>query len=167
MIWISSHLDLLLFQYKYRKHKCKLSEIKTKRAISGQDSCRPGRPADLAVDKVKLHYVVHYIYRGVWDDIVPEEGDREGKIDSYVCNACNNKRFKNYLEKHEYPGRGSALCHIATDHGRLLSAMLNDKEVDMSEEIRHLARYDKQVSFFWPYTGFLSFLVKSKLSKTK
>ena len=100
------------------------------------------------MDKVKLHYVVHYIYRGIWDDIVPEEGDREGKIDSYVCNACNNKRFKNYLEKQEYPGRGSALCHIATDHGRLLSAMLNDKEVDMSEEIRHLAKYDKQVSFY-------------------
>ena len=75
---------------------------------------------------------------------MPEEGDREGKIDSYVCNACTNKRFKNYLEKQEYPGRGSALCHIATDHGRLLSAMLNDKEVDMTEEIQALAKYDKQ-----------------------
>lgn len=88
--------------------------------------------------------MVHYIYRGVWDHIVPEEGEKEGKIDSYVCNACSNKRFKNYLEKREYPGRGSALCHIATDHGRLLNAMLEDEKVDMTEEIKTLAKYDKQ-----------------------
>ena len=36
------------------------------------------------MEKVKLHYVVHYINRGVWDHIVPEEGDKEGKIDSYT-----------------------------------------------------------------------------------
>lgn len=105
------------------------------------------------MDKVKLHYVVHYIYRGTWDHIVPEEGDKEGKIDSYVCNACSNKRFKNYLEKKEYPGRGSALCHIATDHGRLLHAMLNDPNVDMTKEIEALAKYDKH--FNETYRAFL------------
>ena len=55
------------------------------------------------MDKIKLHYVVHYINRGLWDHIVPEEGDREGKIDQYQCNACD-RRFKNFLEKQEYPG---------------------------------------------------------------
>ena len=86
---------------------------------------------------------MHYIYRGIFDHIVPEEGENEGKIDSYVCNACNNKRFKNYLDKKEYPGRGSALCHLATDHGRLLDAMLKDDKVDVAE-IEALAKYDKQ-----------------------
>lgn len=131
-------------QYRYKKHKCALSDVPTTRAIAGQDLCRPGRPADLSIEKVKLHYVVHYIYRGTWDHIVPEEGELEGKIDSYICNACTNKRFKNYLEKREYPGRGSSLCHLATDHGRLLHAMLTDDKVDMIEEIKALAKYDKQ-----------------------
>ena len=48
-----------------------------------QDACRLNRPAEMNVDKVKLHYVVHYINRGTWDHIVPEEGEKEGKIDSY------------------------------------------------------------------------------------
>ena len=28
---------------------------------------------------------VHYKEHGIWDHIVPEEGDNEGKIDSYEC----------------------------------------------------------------------------------
>lgn len=64
-----------------------------------------------------------------------------------------SKRFKNYLEKKEYPGRGSSLCHVATDHGRLLKAMLTDTEVDMREEVNALARYDKQ--FNEAYRAFL------------
>ena len=114
--------DELKERYRYKKHTCRLSNIPMKKDISGQDACRPGRPADIGPDKVKLHYVVHYINRGIWDHVVPEEGEKEGKIDSYNCNVCS-KRFKNYLEKKEYPGRGSALCHVATDHGRLLKAM--------------------------------------------
>ena len=49
-----------------------------------QDACRPGRPAELNVDKVKLHYVVHYINRGMWDHVVPEEKEKEGKIGEYI-----------------------------------------------------------------------------------
>ena len=105
--------------------------------------CRSSRPASLAVDKVKLHYVVHYMNRGLWDHIVPEEGSKEGQIESYVCNACN-RRFKNNLEKRSYPGRGSVLGHIATDHGRLLDVMLNDDKMDMTEEIQAIALYDKK-----------------------
>lgn len=33
---------------------------------------------------------------------------------------------------------------MATDHGRLLQAMRNDPEKDMTDEIRALAKYDKQ-----------------------
>ena len=85
--------DELKERYRYKKHTCRLANIPMKKDISGQDACRPGRPAEIGPDKVKLHYVVHYINRGKWDHIVPEEGEKEGKIDSYNCNVCS-KRFK-------------------------------------------------------------------------
>jgi len=69
-----------------------------------QDVCKPDRPAELTLEKLKLHYVVHYLYRGTWDHIVPEEDPALlGKIECYICNICH-KRFKNHLEKKEYPG---------------------------------------------------------------
>ena len=53
--------------------------------------------------------------------------------------------FRNNLAKKEYTAaRGSALCHIATEHGRLLKAMIDDKEIDMTEEINALAKYNSQ-----------------------
>ena len=90
---------------------------------------------------MKLHYVVHYKEFGYWDHIVPEEGDRQGKIDSYECKSCN-KRFNNNLEKKQYAGRGSAICHIATEHGRLLEALIQE-EKDMTDEIEFLASIGK------------------------
>ena len=101
------------------------------RPINGQDACKPGKPAFLPVDKLKLHYVVHYMLRGTWSEIVPEEED-ESRIEAYKCNICQ-KRFKNNYEKKEFPARGSIICHIATDHGRLIDAMKKDDKVDMSE----------------------------------
>ena len=92
-----------------------------KKQITGQDSCYPNRPANLPYSRVKLHYIIHYINRGSWDHIIDEEPAdfNERKIESYTCNICN-KVCKNNLEKREYPGRSTALCHLATDHGRLL-----------------------------------------------
>jgi hypothetical protein len=86
------------------------------------------------------------IFRGTFDHIAPPEeaGDREGKIDFYTCNVCPNKRFKNNLERDDYPGRLEVLAHVATDHGRLLKAMFDDKDYDMEDEIKSLAKFDKQ-----------------------
>ena len=69
--------------------------------------------------------------RGTWSEIVPEEED-ESRIEAYKCNICQ-KRFKNNYEKKEFPARGSIICHIATNHGRLIDAMKKDDKVDMSE----------------------------------
>ena len=99
------------------------------RPINGQDKCIPGNPAFLPIEKLKLHYVAHYMLRGTWSDIVPEEVD-EGRVEAYKCNICQ-KRFKNYYEKKEFPARGSVICHIATDHGKLTDAMKNDEKVNM------------------------------------
>ena len=80
----------------------------------------------------------------MWDKIVPEEGDKAGKIDCYECQVCD-KKFKNSLEKQgpgSSAGRGSAICHVATDHGRLLDALLNEDK-DMTKEIEFLAEHDK------------------------
>ena len=67
--------------------------------------------------------------RGTWTEIVREEPD-EGRIEAYKCNICK-KRFKNNYQKKEFTARGSIICHIATDHGRLMEAMKNDDKVDM------------------------------------
>lgn len=127
----------------YYRHVCKLADVPIKKEISGQDMCRPGRPARLALDKVKLHYVVHYMFRGTWDHIIPEEDQNDlGRIEHYACNLCQ-RRFRNNHEKKEYPGRGSMLCHVATEHGKLLEAMRNDDKVSMQGEIDLLSQYEK------------------------
>ena len=92
-----------------------LAKVEMKKQITGQDSCYPNRPANLPYSRVKLHYIIHYINRGVWDHIIQEEPAdfNERKIESYTCNICN-KVCKNNLEKREYPGRSTALCHLAT-----------------------------------------------------
>jgi len=126
-------------KFKYKRHKCVLDYLPTK-TNKPIGKCRRGRPAELKVDEVKLHYVVHYKEHGLWDHIVPEEGDNEGKIDSYECKVCL-KKFKNSLEKKIYQGRGSSICHVATEHGRLLKALIN--EGGMAEEIEFLAKHDK------------------------
>ena len=71
-------------KFKYKRHKCMLDYLPTK-TNKPIGKCRRGRPAELKVDEVKLHYVVHYKEHGLWDHIVPEEGENEGKIDSYEC----------------------------------------------------------------------------------
>ena len=76
--------------------------------------------------------------RGTWSDIVPEEVD-EGRVEAYKCNICQ-KKFKNNYDKKEFPARGSVICHIATDHGRLIEAMKNDSEIDM-QSVRILSYY--------------------------
>jgi len=130
-------------QSPYYKHVCKLSDVPIKREISGQDMCRPNRPARMSLDKVKLHYVVHYMFRGTWDHIIPEEDQNDlGRIEHYQCNLCQ-RRFRNNHDKKEYPGRGSMLCHVATEHGKLLDAMRNDDKVPMQGEIDLLNEYEK------------------------
>ena len=106
-----------------------MSEIPVNKPIAGQDTCSPGKPAFLTIEKLQLHYVVHYLLRGTWNSIVREDAD-ECRIECYQCNICK-KRFRNNLEKKEYPARGSVLCHLAKDHGHLLQAMEEDIYVDM------------------------------------
>ena len=122
-------MKLIQIVYSITDFRCKLSEVPVSRPINGQDTCTPNKPAFLPIEKLKLHYVVHYMLRGTWSNIVPEEAD-EGRIEAYRCNICQ-KRFKNNFEKKEFPARGSVICHIATDHGRLIDAMKNDDEIDM------------------------------------
>ena len=99
------------------------------------------------VNFTKKKFLIFHLkfFRGLWDHIVPEEDpiETERKIESYTCQVCN-KVCKNNLEKLEFPGRSTALCHLATDHGRLLKAMIEDTEVNMFEEIQKLAEWDKK-----------------------
>jgi hypothetical protein len=97
---------------------------------------------------VKLHYVVHYLHRGAFNHIVPElQGDDRAKVEGYECNVCG-KKFKNNVAKSEYPARGSFVCHLATEHGKILDAMRDDTEIDMSNVIELLKTYDKQFREF-------------------
>lgn len=123
---------------------CKLSETPLDKPIIGEDACEPGKPAKLPLGELKLHYVIHYMYRGTWDNIVSEEKEDDlGKIELYACNLCE-RRFKNHHDKKQYPGRGSMLCHLATEHGKLLEAMRKDDKVDMESEISKIGGYEKK-----------------------
>jgi hypothetical protein len=83
------------------------------------------------------------MFRGSWDHIIPEEDQNDlGRIEYYQCNLCQ-RRFRNNHDKKEYPGRGSMLCHVATEHGKLLDAMRNDEQVNMQAEITLLDDYEK------------------------
>jgi len=125
---------------------CKLSEISVPgKTISGSEACRPGRPARLTIDKFKLHYFVHYMHRGEWDELVPEEKEEDlGKIEAYWCNfdGCG-RRFRNNHDKKSYPGRGSIMCHLAAEHGQLIKAMKADTVVDMTDEIAAIDEHEK------------------------
>ena len=49
----------------------------------------------LPIQKVKLHYVVHYLHRGTFGGVVPElQGSERERVDAYVCNICQ-KPFRN------------------------------------------------------------------------
>jgi len=92
---------------------------------------------------MKLHYVVHCTFRGWWDYLVPKEKEEErGLIETYQCLMCP-RRFRNNHNKKQYPGRGSMVCHLATEHGQLLKAMRADTEMDMQSEIEALDKLDQ------------------------
>ena len=77
--------------------------------------------------QIKLHYVVHYLHRGAFDDIIPDlQGKEKQKVDAYECNICQ-KKFKNNVQRGEFPARGSFVCHLATEHGKILNCMEEDK----------------------------------------
>merc|ERR1712110_1100187 len=73
----------------------------------------------------------------------PKEKPEElGKIEVYQCLMCQ-RRFRNNHNKKQYPGRGSMVCHLATEHGQLLKAMQADDKVDMQSEIEALDRHEQ------------------------
>ena len=55
---------------------------------------------------------------------------------------------RNNVQKKEFPGRGSFICHLATEHGKILDVMRADSDVDMSPVIELLTTYDKQFREF-------------------
>ena len=82
------------------------------------------------------------IHQHKWDILVPEEKEENlGKIEAYHCNLCP-RRFRNNHDKKSYPGRGSIMCHLATEHGHLLKAMREDDKVDMTSEIEAIDSND-------------------------
>jgi len=100
------------------------------------------------LDKLSLHYVIHYIKRGVWDCLVPEllETDKP-RIDGFQCNICQ-KKFRNNHSKEEYPARGSFICHFATEHGKIIDAMRNDDLVNMKPVLDILENSDDRLGKF-------------------
>jgi len=129
-----------------KKHKCLLpgtSEINI-----ASELCTIEKPCLMNMDKISLHYVIHYIKRGIWDSVVPklEESDKP-RVEAYQCNICN-KKFRNNHSKQEYPGRGSFICHLATEHGKIIDAMRDDALVDMKAVIDILETSDERFAKF-------------------
>ena len=70
--------DEIKEKFKYKRHKCALDYLPTKnnRPIG---KCRKGRPAELKVDEVKLHYVVWNI------PILRQQKDWVGFENGHFC----------------------------------------------------------------------------------
>merc|ERR1719167_1679361 len=88
------------------------------------------------------------MHRGFWDELVPEEDQTKlGLIEAYHCTAnpgpggCT-RRFRNNHNRKSYPGRGSIICHLATEHGQLLKVMRADTVIDMTEEINAINEHE-------------------------
>ena len=142
---------------KHKTHSCVMSHVKTDQKFDpkSQGTCTFRRPANLPYKDLKLHYITHYLYRGTWNNIIPEEMDDQ-KIESYTCNIQTEDSCKQPIRNIGCDGRKSALVHLAMFHGLLLKAMLNDNKVDtqtMHQEIKDLAHYD--VRFNQAYKNFI------------
>ena len=110
--------------------------------------CTRASPALLALDKMSLHYVIHYIKRGTWDHLIPELTEEiKRKVEGYQCNVCG-KKFRNNPGKGEFPARGSFICHWATEHGKVVEAMRRDQEMDMKSVLEVLRDQDERVRGF-------------------
>lgn len=126
------------------KHKCRLASVGPPIEGPGSDTCRKFRPAELVLDKIKLHCVVHYRMRQTFEYILePPKDDGSCGIESYQCGICN-RRFRNNPDKREFPGYGSIMCHLAVEHGLLYKAMKEDTEVDMTEVIGIISQVDEK-----------------------
>jgi len=138
--------EMLLERSQSSKHKCLLPS--TSEINIASELCTTEKPCLMNSDKISLHYVIHYIKRGVWDNVVPklEEADKP-RVEAYQCNICN-KKFRNNHSKQEYPGRGSFICHFATEHGKIIDAMRNDDLVDMEAVINILEVSDERLAKF-------------------
>ena len=75
-----------------------------------------------------------------------EESDKP-RVEAYQCNICN-KKFRNNHSKQEYPGRGSFICHLATEHGKIIDAMKDDALVNMKAVIDILETSDERLAKF-------------------
>ena len=110
--------------------------------------CTKNHPALVTHEKMCLHYVIHYIKRGYWQNIIPELTERDKqRIEAFQCNVCK-KKFRNNHAKGEYPGRGSFICHWATEHGKLVEAMKTDPDIDMSQVMKVFEKHDERVGDF-------------------
>ena len=48
-----------------------------------------------------------------------------------------------------FSARGSLICHLATEHGKILDVMRNDSAVDMKGVIELLQKNDSQIKEFY------------------
>ena len=84
------------------------------------------------------------IHQHTWDILVPEEKEENlGKIEACYFDLCP-RRFRNKDDKKSYPGRGSIMCNLTTEHEHLLKAMREDDKVDMTSEIEAIDANDNE-----------------------
>jgi len=131
---------------KGKKHKCVMSKVSEINIAA--ELCTEKSPAYISFDKMCLHYVIHYIKRGTWDKLIPElKEEDKPRIEGFQCNVCA-KKFRNNHSRGEYPARGSFICHWATEHGKVVEAMREDKLVEMDSVLELFKLHDQRIKKF-------------------
>jgi hypothetical protein len=86
------------------RHRCLQAFLPSVNKADAPDLCHRGRPAELAPDNVKLHYVAHYIQRGSFDHMVKAVAEGEKyRYEAYECNLCPFKA-RNDPAKQKFTG---------------------------------------------------------------
>jgi len=124
------NFDKTIFAPLYSEEMWKLNEFTTLRKMMAQNksSCWISRDGTIQDDET--------IHTSQKEQDTTSEGRKEekeeerGLIETYQCLMCP-RRFRNNHNKKQYPGRGSMVCHLATEHGQLLKAMRANTEMDM------------------------------------
>jgi len=119
-----------------------IDQINVKQHLCGETS-----PCQIPYPKVKLHYLMHYMSRGMWNHIVPKPSQEENmRIIAYICNICG-KTFNNKIKK-IFEGWKGFLCHYAIQHGKLIDAMKKESDVDMLEVLDIVKEEDSAMKNF-------------------
>jgi len=127
-------------------HLCVMAKISPLDSSTSRSRCNEKNPQNIQTKDAITHYYQHYLKRKIWDKALPP-CDVSSNIEWFQCKLCDMK-FKVKLNEDPAPYRCSFLYHWATYHGKIIDAMQEDREVEMTMVLEILAKSDTKMKEF-------------------